>query len=167
MLSGVLRSKTAVAVNIAIMRAFVELRRVAASYTAIERRLEDFERETKATLGEHDEQLDEIFEALRQLISPPPQPKRPVGFRRQVGSRNTARAALVWRQRRNFSAADPGTSQVPRPPIKLSPPMLTRWHRGLYRALIKVTNDGGHVRADGGVGRCVQRSERGSGSESL
>jgi hypothetical protein len=64
MLSGVLRSKTAVAVNIAIMRAFVELRRVAASYTAIERRLEDFERETKATLGQHDEQLDEIFESL-------------------------------------------------------------------------------------------------------
>jgi hypothetical protein len=81
MLSGVLRSKTAIAVNIAIMRAFVELRRVAASYTAIEKRLEDFERETKVTLGQHDQQLDEIFEALRQLISPPPQPKRPVGFR--------------------------------------------------------------------------------------
>ncbi len=80
MLSGVLRSKTAVAVNIAIMRAFVELRRAAVSYTALERRLEDFERETKAALGQHDEQLDEIFEALRQLISPPPQPKRPVGF---------------------------------------------------------------------------------------
>ena len=87
MLSGVLRSKTAVAVNIAIMRAFVELRRVAASYTAIERRLEDFERETKATLGQHDQQLDEIFEALRQLISPPPQPKRPVGFRLPEGEK--------------------------------------------------------------------------------
>ncbi len=81
MLSGVLRSQTAVAVNIAIMRAFVELRRVAASYTAIERRLEDFERETEAKLGRHDQQLDEIFQALRQLISPPPRPKRPVGFR--------------------------------------------------------------------------------------
>ena len=56
MLSGVLRSQTAVAVNIAIMRAFVELRRVAASYTAIERRLEDFERETKTKLGRHDQQ---------------------------------------------------------------------------------------------------------------
>jgi hypothetical protein len=87
MLSGVLRSKTAVAVNIAIMRAFVELRRVAASYTAIERRLEDFERETKATLGQHDQQLDEIFEALRQLISPPPQPKHPVGFRLPEGDK--------------------------------------------------------------------------------
>jgi len=81
MLSGVLRSKTAVAVNIRIMRAFVELQRAATSYTAIERRLEDLERETKAQLGHHDQQLDEIFQALRQLISPPPRPKRPVGFR--------------------------------------------------------------------------------------
>ena len=80
MLSGVLRSKTAVAVNIRIMRAFVELQRAATSYTAIERRLADLERETKATLGQHDQQLDEIFEALRQLISPPPRPKRRVGF---------------------------------------------------------------------------------------
>jgi hypothetical protein len=87
MLSGVLRSKTAVAVNIAIMRAFVELRRGAASHTAIERRLEDFEREAKAKLDRHDEQLDEIFEALRQLISPPPRPKRPVGFRLPEGNK--------------------------------------------------------------------------------
>ena len=87
MLSGVLRSKTAVAVNIAIMRAFVELRRVAASYTEIERRLEDFERETEATLGQHDQQLDEIFQALRQLISPSSRPKRPVGFRLPDGDK--------------------------------------------------------------------------------
>jgi hypothetical protein len=87
MLSGVLRSQTAVAVNIAIMRAFVELRRVATSYTAIERRLEDFERETKTKLGRHDQQLEEIFQALRQLISPPPRPKRPVGFRLPEGDR--------------------------------------------------------------------------------
>jgi len=46
MLSGVLRSQTAVAVNIAIMRAFVELRRAATSYAAIDRRLTDLERET-------------------------------------------------------------------------------------------------------------------------
>jgi hypothetical protein len=80
MLSSVLRSKRAVAVNIAIMRAFVELRRAAASYTAIERRLEDLERETQARLGRHDRQLDAIFQALRQLISPPPRPKRQIGF---------------------------------------------------------------------------------------
>jgi ORF6N domain len=80
MLSGVLRSRTAVTVNIAIMRAFVELRRAAMSYAAIERRLTELERETTEKLGKHDQQLGEIFKALRQLISPPPRPKRRVGF---------------------------------------------------------------------------------------
>lgn len=77
MLSGVLRSKRAIAVNIEIMRAFVELRRVAGSYAEIEKRLEQIEEE----LGGHDERLNQIFKVLRQLISPPARPKRPVGFR--------------------------------------------------------------------------------------
>ncbi len=77
MLSTVLRSKTAIAVNIEIMRAFVELRRVARSYAAIEKRLQQIER----GMGEHDEQLEQIFGALRRLIAPPPPPKRPIGFR--------------------------------------------------------------------------------------
>jgi hypothetical protein len=81
MLSSVLRSKTAIAVNIEIMRAFVELRHVASSYAAIEKRLEQIER----GMGEHDEQLEQIFGALRQLIAPPSQPKRPVGFRVREG----------------------------------------------------------------------------------
>jgi len=76
MLSGVLRSKRAVAVNIEIMRAFVELRRAAAGYAALEKRLSELER----GLGRHDEQLGEIFKTLRLLISPPVRPKKPVGF---------------------------------------------------------------------------------------
>lgn len=80
MLSGVLRSKQAVAVNIEIMRAFVELRRATTSYTAIEKRLEELEQETRAKLGQHDQQLAQIFEALRQLMAPPPRPKRRIGF---------------------------------------------------------------------------------------
>jgi len=80
MLSGVLRSETAVAVNIAIMRAFVELRRIASSYAAIEKRLENLERETQAKVGRHDQQLEAIFAALRQLINPPPRRRRPIGF---------------------------------------------------------------------------------------
>lgn len=81
MLSGVLRSDRAVAVNIAIMRAFVELRRVASSYAALQERLEELEGEMTGRLDRHDEQLDQIFKALHQLISPPQHPKRPVGFR--------------------------------------------------------------------------------------
>jgi len=81
MLSSVLRSKTAVAVNIAIMRAFVELRRAAADYAALEKRLDQLERDTSSKLGQHDERLDEVFKALRQLIAPPVRPKRAIGFR--------------------------------------------------------------------------------------
>jgi len=81
MLSSVLRSKTAIAVNIEIMRAFVELRRIASSYAALEERLESLEREMTARLDQHDEQLAQIFEALRQLIAPPDREKHPVGFR--------------------------------------------------------------------------------------
>jgi hypothetical protein len=68
MLSGVLRSERAIAVNIEIMRVFIELRRVASSYAALETRLEQIEQEIDTRLGEHDEQLDQIFKTLRQLI---------------------------------------------------------------------------------------------------
>lgn len=83
MLSGVLHSDRAIAVNIKIMRAFVELRRVASSYAALQERLEQIEQEMGERLDEHDERLDQIFKALHQLIAPPPRPKRPVGFRVQ------------------------------------------------------------------------------------
>jgi ORF6N domain-containing protein len=52
MLSGVLRSDRAITVNIAIMRTFVELRRVASSYAALQERLEELERETRGEIRE-------------------------------------------------------------------------------------------------------------------
>ncbi len=81
MLSSVLRSGRAVAVNIEIMRAFVELRRAVASHSELQRRLDDLERQMTGRLDQHDEQLAQIFEALHQLIAPPPRQRRPVGFR--------------------------------------------------------------------------------------
>jgi len=81
MLSSVLRSKGAIAVNIEIMRAFVELRRVAISYTDLQERLEKLERETIGRLDRHDEQFQQIFQALHRLIAPPAPPRRTVGFR--------------------------------------------------------------------------------------
>jgi hypothetical protein len=81
MLSSVLRSKTAIAVNIEIMRAFVELRRIAGSYAALRERLEGLGREMTSRLDQHDEQLGQVFRALHQLITPPEKPKRKVGFR--------------------------------------------------------------------------------------
>ncbi len=87
MLSGVLRSDRAVAVNIEIMRAFVELRRAAGSFDALQKRLDQLELDIGARLSEHDDQLRQIFEALRQLIEPPVPPRRPIGFRIRDGDR--------------------------------------------------------------------------------
>lgn len=81
MLSGVLHSERAIAANIEIMRAFVELRRIAGSFEELQKRLDQMELDIGARLSEHDEQLRQIFEALRQLIEPPPRAKHPVGFR--------------------------------------------------------------------------------------
>lgn len=81
MLSGVLRSDRAVAVNIEIMRAFVELRRVAGSFDELQKRLDQMELDIGARLNEHDEQLGQVFEALRQLMAPSHSAKRPIGFR--------------------------------------------------------------------------------------
>lgn len=85
MLSGVLRSDRAIAVNIEIMRAFVELRRAAGSFQELQQRLDQMELDVGARLSEHDEQLRQIFEALRRLIAPPPTTKRPIGFRVREG----------------------------------------------------------------------------------
>lgn len=76
MLSGVLRSPRAVAVNIEIMRAFVRMRGMLVSVDELARKLEALERKALA----HDKDLEEIFEALRGLMTPPEKPRRQIGF---------------------------------------------------------------------------------------
>ncbi len=74
MLSSVLRSKRAVHVNIQIMRAFVQLRRMLASHEEMARRLAALERT-------YDAQFKVVFNAIRQLMAPPPEAKRKrIGF---------------------------------------------------------------------------------------
>jgi hypothetical protein len=81
MLSSVLRSKRAVAVNIEVMRAFVEIRQAAASYKEIEKRISDLESKAAGKFSEHDKQLAALFKALKQLATPPPpKQKHPIGF---------------------------------------------------------------------------------------
>jgi len=76
MLSSVLRSKRAVQVNIEIMRAFVRLREILASHSELARKLEELEER----IVDHDEQLQAVFEAIRQLMTPPENPDRRIGF---------------------------------------------------------------------------------------
>ncbi len=77
MLSSVLRSERAVQVNIAIMRAFVQLRQTLASHKELARKLEELERKIES----HDHAIHSLFEALRQLMAPPRPVQRPeIGF---------------------------------------------------------------------------------------
>jgi hypothetical protein len=64
MLSGVLNSDKAISMNIAIMRAFVEIRRLA----LMQADLKDQLKEIKQRLGEHDTQLNHIYEAIETLL---------------------------------------------------------------------------------------------------
>lgn len=81
MLSSVLRSKRAVAVNIEIVRAFIEIRRAASNYQELEKRIGDLERTAAGKFSEHEKHLAALFKALKQLSAPPPpRPKHPIGF---------------------------------------------------------------------------------------
>ena len=76
MLSSVLNSKRAIEVNVAIMRAFVQLRKMIDSHAELSRKLSDLERK----MGDHDEQIQAIFEAIRQLMAPPDTEKKKIGY---------------------------------------------------------------------------------------
>jgi hypothetical protein len=73
MLSSVLKSKRAVQVNIAIMRAFVRLRQILATHKDLAEKLAAMERK-------YDKQFKVVFEILQQLMEPPGGSKRPIGF---------------------------------------------------------------------------------------
>lgn len=82
MLSSVLHSKRAILVNIEIMRAFVKLRQMLASNSELSRRLDKLE-------SKYDRQFKTVFDAIRQLMSPPPSDRKQIGF--HSGSQNRKR----------------------------------------------------------------------------
>lgn len=73
MLSSVLHSDQAVRVNIEIMRAFVRLREILSTHADLARKLESLERK-------YDSQFKAVFDAIRQLMTPPVPKKKPIGF---------------------------------------------------------------------------------------
>lgn len=77
MLSSVLNSQQAIQVNIAIMRAFVQMRRISATPGELVNQLIELAR----TVQLHDGQIKQIVEVLTQIMEPPPSPpKRKIGF---------------------------------------------------------------------------------------
>ena len=74
MLSGVLRSRRAVQVNVAIMRAFVRLRAIIGSNKVLARRLSELEKK-------YDAQFRVVFDAIRELMEDPQPKSRRIGFK--------------------------------------------------------------------------------------
>ena len=96
MLSGVLKSRRAIAVNVEIMRAFVRLRRILAEHADLAARLDRLEQQ-------YDAQFRMVFDAIRELMAPPepPEPKR-IGYIRERGQLAT-----------DLPPATTGTAQSP------------------------------------------------------
>ena len=90
MLSSVLNSDHAIDVNIAIMRAFVAMRELLSTNKDLAHKLEALEKK-------YDEQFQIVFDAIRQILTPPEKPKRGIGFHvdepvaRYKAKRNAAR----------------------------------------------------------------------------
>jgi hypothetical protein len=85
MLSSVLNNERAIQVNIAIMRAFVQLRQLLSSNADLAWKLADLERK-------YDAQFKTVFDAIRQLMAPSAHPRRQIGFHvRETHAKYSAR----------------------------------------------------------------------------
>lgn len=73
MLSSVLNSRRAILVNIEIMRTFGRLREILISHKDLARKLEEMEKK-------YDSQFKVVFDAIRELMSPPPVKTKKIGF---------------------------------------------------------------------------------------
>ncbi|MDO8768389.1 MAG: ORF6N domain-containing protein, partial [Burkholderiaceae bacterium] len=87
MLSSVVKSPRAIAINIEIMRAFVQLRAFAMSHQDLAKQLAELQEKTESVAMQQDTfnrntkaQLRQVFDALRELMTPPEPTKRPIGF---------------------------------------------------------------------------------------
>ncbi len=89
MLSSVLRSGRAVQVNVAIMRAFVSLRRLLGTSETLARKFAELERKLEG----HDEAIKTLFDAIRELMLPPVKPKREMVFHAIAKERKQRRTA--------------------------------------------------------------------------
>jgi len=80
MAATVLETPRAVEVSVYVVRAFVQLRDLLAGNKELARRLVDLERRLTRKLADHDQAIANILDAIRQLMTPPDPPKRPIGF---------------------------------------------------------------------------------------
>jgi ATP-dependent Clp protease ATP-binding subunit ClpA len=80
MLSSVLKSHRAIAVNIQIMRAFVRMRELLISNRGLAEKLDQLEARLEKKLASHDEAIAAILSAIRELMNPTTPKRRSIGF---------------------------------------------------------------------------------------
>lgn len=80
MAATVLNSPRAVEMSVYIVRAFVKLRELLASNSQLSQRLDELEARIEKKLATHDEAIAALLSAIRQLMSPAPPKRRPIGF---------------------------------------------------------------------------------------
>ena len=73
MAANVLNSKSAVQASVQVVRAFIKLRQMLTSNAELARKLSDLERK-------YDSQFKVVFDAIRQLMTPPERPRKQIGF---------------------------------------------------------------------------------------
>jgi phage regulator Rha-like protein len=80
MAANVLNSERAIQASVQVVRAFVRLRHMLTSNTALSRKLNELE-------SKYDRQFKIVFNAIRQLMSPPPTALKQIGFRARSGKK--------------------------------------------------------------------------------
>lgn len=89
MLSSVLNSDTAIEVNIQIIRIFTRIREALLTNKDVLLKMEQIEKkvlEQGQKANKHEEEIQLIFNALKQLLNPPQEPMEPIGFKAAKGS---------------------------------------------------------------------------------
>jgi hypothetical protein len=87
MLSSVLKSDRAIAVNIQIMRAFVRMRELLISNRELAEKLDQLEARLEKKLASHDGAIAAILSAIRELMNPTPPRRRGIGFTADLGEK--------------------------------------------------------------------------------
>lgn len=77
MLATVLNTPVAVEASVRVVQAFVRMREILSTQAALQKKFDELERR----VGAHDAQLNELFDAIRQLITPAQGPRKRIGFK--------------------------------------------------------------------------------------
>jgi len=99
--ANVLASPQAVEMGIFVVRAFVRMRELSAVHVGLAKRLDELEQKTEGLALSHDTfsrntraQLKQVFDALRELMTPPDPPKRPIGLINPEGKKTSTKSQI-------------------------------------------------------------------------